>query len=324
MEAKAFLDAVEYELMEGGARWVADFPESIRRVRIADLDFDMVVKGSTRGRSGFFLSALAARFTLPDYSVACLVKVANEGMWDAKGLRTALTAARKFMEENELKWMWLVLGQAGEPSRAVARQVEEINEKEVGVALVNLDTLRGVSSSNLLGRNVFRLMPHGRRKAVSKGREVKEGSRTAIQAWYLIGLFGGFLILAMILSGIALFLMTDVFFIPVPFFIGDVAVAAFIAYLFYIRRFRLEFGFDGYKFHLFRGTDAVVEARWADYDMVSLFHMGGGRYHLTLYARHDHRKYVDIPASTVGLDPTSFRWKAMELTAHGRQEYPTP
>ncbi len=322
MEAKVFLDAVEYQLMEGGARWVADFPESLRQVRVGDVDFDMVVKGSTRGRSGYFLSAFAARVTLPDYSVACLVKLADRGEWDERGLRGALAATQKFMEKHELAWTWLVLAQPGEFSKAMTRQVEEITEKEVGVALVNLNNLRVVKSSNLLGRNVHRLLPRGRRQAVSKGGEVKEGKRSTIQVRYLVGLFGGFLILLMVLSGLSLAFLIGSFIIPPAFFVGDMAVAALLAHVFYVKRFRLDFAFDERGFRLLRGTDKFVEARWADYDMVSLFHVGGGRYHLTLYKRDNHTKYVDIPASSVKLDPVAFRWKAMELTAHGKEGYP--
>ncbi len=323
MDEKAFLDAVEYQLTEGGARWVADFPESIRQVRIGGTDFDMVARGSTRGKSGYFLSVFAARFTLPDYSVACVVKVVDKGGWDEQEIRRALAATQNFMEKNELRWTWLVLAQPGEPSRAATRVVEGISSKETGVALVNLDNQRAVHSSNLLGRNVHRILPHGRRQAISRERWVEPGPKSPIQKRYLMALFGGFLIALMLLSGLAVLLLTGSFLIPLNLFLGDLVVAAILAYIFYVTRYHLDFIFDEEKFRLVRGTDNFLEAKWADYDMVSLFHTGGGRYQLTLYRRGDHDKYIDIPASTVRLDPLAFRWKAMELTAHGKGNYPT-
>ncbi len=323
MEDAAFLDAVEYQLMEGGARWVADFAESIRRVRIADMDFDMVVKGSTRGRSGYFLSAITSKVITPDYSVACFVKAAGSGGWDEKGISRALAAAGKFLWKHKLTWVWLVLTQQGELNKAAARTVQSFEEKEVGIALVNLENQKSVRSDNLLGRNVYRIMPRGRKQAISKGSGVKPGRRAPLQVRYLAGLFGGFLILAMIATGGGIFFATGRFIIPPPYFVADMVGAAAFAYLFYNRLLHVGFSFDDEKLRLVEGTGRFVEARWADYDMVSLFHIGGGKYHLSLYRRDDHSKILDIPASSVRLDPLAFRWKAMELTAHGKEELPS-
>lgn len=323
MDEGAFLDSVEYQLMEGGARWVADFPESIRKVRMADMDFDMVVKGSTRGRSGYFLSAFAARVTLPDYTVACIVKVAEGSPWDEKGVEQVLGATRRVMKKYDLQWAWLVLAHRGEFTRAAARAVEAIEEKEVGVALVNLNSLQAVRSRNLLGRNIHRILPHGRLQAISKGREVRPGPKGSLQITRLVGLFGGLLVVTMVLNGLSLYIAGGRFLIPPYFFLADMGVAALLSYVFYMKLFQLGFNFDEEGFRLVRGSGKLVQARWEDYDLVSLFHMGGGRYHLTLYRKEDHNKYVDIPASAVKLDPLTFRRKAMEFTAHGKGRYPT-
>ncbi len=317
MEEVAFLDALEFQLIEGGGRWVADFSEAVRQVRIRDQEFDLVVKGSPRGRTGYFLSAFAARIALPDYDVACLAKISADG-WDAQGVQRAVDLVRRARDQFDLRWVWLVLVQTRPLIRGATREVEGFDEKEIGMVLVNLNNMEAAHSANLLGWHLARLIKPGRRRAVSRGAVVEPGSRSRVQVSRLALLFGGFLILLMILTGLGQVLLGGIFFIPIQLFLANLGVAAALAYGAYLWRHHLGLKFDGEGFQVVRGAQRPVQGRWGDYDMVSLFHLGGGRYHVTLYRRGDHSKFAELPASELGLDPSGFRRKAMELTGHGR------
>jgi hypothetical protein len=322
MEREAFLDGLEYQLVEGSARWVADFPEAIRNVKIGGVDFDLLVKGSTRGKTGYFLSAITARLTLPDYTVASLAKVRGEG-WTPQGIQEVVGEALRLMDRFELAWSWLVLAQPGRPTSATKQAVRSINEKKIGVALVDLGTLEVVHSANFLGKNALRIIPKRQGKSLGRrDRPVTYGTRHAVQWSKVFGLFSGLLLLIFFLSNLALLLLADQPRVSVPVFVGGVILAAVLAYVIYVQLYHTDLAFDKDEFKLLTGVRRRITARWKDFDLVSLYHRGGGKYHLLLYRRGNHEGYVEIPASSVGLDPAALRWKAMELSAHGEIGYP--
>jgi len=151
-----YLLHLEKNLMTGNARWVADFTESFRAFKINDVNFDMVVRGNTRGK-GFLLSKLFAYTALPNYQVVCLVFNSNQfKQFERRSLNTVLDAVKSYMKENELKWSWLIIAQKGAFSEAIKNVVSSLAIQEVGVALVDVDSKTITSSQGYLGKTISR------------------------------------------------------------------------------------------------------------------------------------------------------------------------
>jgi len=146
-----YLLHLEKELMVGKGVWVADFKESFRNVEINGIQFDMVVRGNTRTK-GLFLSRLFAFLTMPNYQVACLVFNGEQAKsLDNQFLDLFLKAAEGYIKKNELAWAWFVIAQAGDFPEAIKIAVGNLSIKEIGVALIDIDSGAVTSSKNYLG-----------------------------------------------------------------------------------------------------------------------------------------------------------------------------
>ncbi|MFQ6001870.1 MAG: hypothetical protein ACE5LG_09435 [Anaerolineae bacterium] len=153
METEEYLLKLERNLMIGGGRWVADFTESFREHKIGGVTFGMVVRGNTRGK-GFLLSRLVNFFLLPNYLVACFVYPAKE--MKKKTLDRLLKAMESYMEDNNLTWSWLVIPKEGPFSKESKRVVERIAQREIGIALVDLNSQEITTNRSSLGRRLPR------------------------------------------------------------------------------------------------------------------------------------------------------------------------
>lgn len=136
MELQEYLLRLERNLILGSGRWVANFNEAFRDFQVGDVSFDLMVRGNTRS-GGFFLSRLFATLVLPDYQVACFVY--------AKELKKSLLhhivdLLRTYMKENGVKWVWLVLAKEGAFSEGLKEAVSRITHREIGVALLDVET----------------------------------------------------------------------------------------------------------------------------------------------------------------------------------------
>jgi len=149
-----YLLNLEKNLMTGNARWVADFTESFRAFKINNVNFDMVVRGNTRGK-GFLLSRLFAYTALPNYQVACLVFNPNQfKQFDGQSLNTVLDTVKSYMKKNELKWSWLVIAQKGAFSEAIKNAVSNLAIQEIGVALIDVGSKTITPSQGYLGKAI--------------------------------------------------------------------------------------------------------------------------------------------------------------------------
>lgn len=140
--------------MAGSGRWVADFVESFWDHPAGDMTFDMLVRGGMRAK-GFVVSKIVATLTTPNYQVACCVH-SNDS--ELKGLSRVVHAVRNYMAEQELEWAWLVIPrQAGISARARSR-VERNDERDLGIALVDLASQEIVASRSYVGRRMSRFI----------------------------------------------------------------------------------------------------------------------------------------------------------------------
>lgn len=88
-----------------------------------------------------------------------------------------------------------------------------------------------------------------------------------------------------------------------------VAVAAALAWILYKRCYHTMLAYDQIGFDLRRGRNQIT-GRWQDFCDVSLVHMGAGQFVVRLY--RDGGQFDEIPASTLKLDPSEFRFLAMK------------
>lgn len=152
MDQAEYLLKLERNLMIGSARWVADFTESYRDHTVDGIRFDMLLRAKTRVK-GFFLSNIMSFFILPNYRAACFVCKSDQAK---RSLHPLLNALSRYMEAEGLKWCWLViLGHGSFPGK-LRRAVVRNDVREMGVALVDLDSQEIVTNSSFMGRRMVR------------------------------------------------------------------------------------------------------------------------------------------------------------------------
>jgi hypothetical protein len=149
-----YLIKLENNLMVGSGRWIADFTESFWDFRVGDTSFDMVILGNTRPR-GFLLSRFFAWLTLPAYLVGCFV---HSGDTQLKNLGTLTRSIKRYMEEQEMTWSWLVLTGEGSFTRKAKAGVQKNNSHEIGIALVDLTAQEVITNDSVIGRRMRRFV----------------------------------------------------------------------------------------------------------------------------------------------------------------------
>jgi hypothetical protein len=147
-----YLLKLEQNLMTGSARWIADFTESFRDHTVDGLRFDMLLRAKTRVK-GFFLSNIMSFFILPNYRAACFVCGSDQAK---RGLHPLLVTVSRYMEDEELNWCWLViLGHGSFPGK-LRKAVARNDEREFGVALVDLDSQEIMTNPSFMGKRMAR------------------------------------------------------------------------------------------------------------------------------------------------------------------------
>ena len=154
MKVQDYLLKLEDNLMVGGGRWVADFNESFWEYPLGDLVFDMFVTATVRPK-GLFLSRVAAWLTTPNYYIVCFAYSKDPGL---KRLHEVLTTISKFLKEEDYAWAWLVMPHEGSFSRKARAMVEHTDSKEIGIALVDLESQEIIPSGSYWGRRMVRFV----------------------------------------------------------------------------------------------------------------------------------------------------------------------
>jgi hypothetical protein len=154
MEVKDYLVKLEDNLIVGSGKWVADFNESFWEYPMGDLVFDMFITAKVRPK-GFFLSKVAAWLTTPNYYVACFAYSKDPGL---KRLHEILTTISRFLKEEEFAWAWLVIPHEGEFSRKARMMVEHTDVREIGIALVDLNSQEIINSASYWSQRMPRFI----------------------------------------------------------------------------------------------------------------------------------------------------------------------
>jgi hypothetical protein len=87
-----------------------------------------------------------------------------------------------------------------------------------------------------------------------------------------------------------------------------VAISVGLTWVMYKRFFHAVLCYDENGFELRQGRNYIA-GQWGDFSYVSLFHSGGGGFVVRLYKDED--RFEEIPVSALKLDPSEFRFLAM-------------
>jgi hypothetical protein len=151
---REYLLKLEYNLMLGGGRWVADFKESFWNFSFNEVIFEMMICGGMRPK-GFALSRLASTLLMPNYQAACFAYPDDPGL---KRLPGVLKAVQRYMKDKEIKWSWVVVPCESAFSPQARASVEKNEVRDLGIALVNLQTQEITSSRSYIGRRMARFV----------------------------------------------------------------------------------------------------------------------------------------------------------------------
>jgi hypothetical protein len=89
-------------------------------------------------------------------------------------------------------------------------------------------------------------------------------------------------------------------------------LALVLGWLFYKRMRHTIFSYDQDGFEVRMGR-RLASGQWRDFSGVSLVHLGYGSFAVRLYK--DQKASLDIPASSLRLDPSEFRFEVMRLVS---------
>ena len=154
MKVKDYLLRLEDNLMLGGGKWVADFNESFWEYPLGDLVFDMFITATVRHK-GFFLSKFVGWLTTPNYHVACFAYSKDP---ELKRLHEILTTISRLLKKEDLAWAWLVIPHEGSFSRKAKAMVERNDNREIGIALVDLSSQEIVNARSHWGQRMSRFI----------------------------------------------------------------------------------------------------------------------------------------------------------------------
>ena len=151
---REYLLKLEYNLMLGGGRWVADFKESFWNFSCNEVIFEMKISGGMRLK-GFALSRLASALLMPNYHAACFAYPDDPGL---KRLPIMLKAVRRYMKDQDIKWSWVVIPCESAFSPQAMASMEKNEVHDLGIALVNLHTQEIVTNRSYIGRRMSRFV----------------------------------------------------------------------------------------------------------------------------------------------------------------------
>jgi hypothetical protein len=151
---KSAVDVLEWELIRGRARWVADLTEFFRDFKAMDATFNLYARGKTRNR-GLFLSRFFASTVLPNYAVSLLcVDESHKGALTTDKIRQRADAVLRIIEADDLRWAWLIILTDSRLTPTVVSFVERYDRRELGIGVASVTSKQAVFSNSQVGRSI--------------------------------------------------------------------------------------------------------------------------------------------------------------------------
>jgi len=98
----------------------------------------------------------------------------------------------------------------------------------------------------------------------------------------------------------------------------NLIVSAALGWSLYKRIYHMSFTYDNIGFTLKKGKKKEDSYKWSKFSRVSLFRTEYGDFAIRLYRSEE--DFFDIPASKLKLNPSDFRFEAMQLVSARKNE----
>jgi hypothetical protein len=272
-------DLIEEQIIKGRFRWLANFNEIRRGYAVEDLAFPIYASGGLQER-GFLLSRIYSAMVTPRYKVHLLVYSAPEITTDlVKKIIYALK--RKFPAPD---WVFLILVQ-GQPIRnSLKAGIEDVDDKNLGIAAYGVGENGTVTSNNVLGRGL------GRQIKPNEAKYENFDVPNYLKSFTATFVLGIGLLIFLAISGLTLALSPATILIML-------VLAIVVGYAIYKSRYHMTATIDSKGFKIREGKK-ITERKWSTYSSLSIYISPKLETFLRLKSKDE---TFDLPLSRTGL-----------------------
>lgn len=277
-ELDLITDMVEEQFVKGDLRWLANFSEIHRDYAVGDITFPIYASGSLRER-GFILSRIFSTLVTPKYKIHFLLYTSPEV--DPKFLRKLIISCKdKFGTDD---WIFLGLVQSQPLGKATKEAIENINDRNVGIAAYSLAPKETVTSNNVLGKGLAKQL-----KLTEAKFEIFDWPNY-LKSFTMIFALGVLMLTVIFLFGVPQAIQPLTFLIMAVF-------SLIVGHRIYKARYHMVLTLSNKGFQLSEGKK-VTEGKWSNYSDVTIYITPRYETCLRLYSKET----FDLPLSRVGL-----------------------
>jgi hypothetical protein len=277
-ELDLITDMVEEQFVKGDLRWLANFSEIHRDYAVGDITFPIYASGSLRER-GFILSRIFSTLVTPKYKIHFLLYTSPEV--DPKFLRKLIISCKdKFGTDD---WIFLGLVQSQPLGKATKEAIENINDRNVGIAAYSLAPKETVTSNNVLGKGLAKQL-----KLTEAKFEIFDWPNY-LKSFTMIFALGVLMLTVIFLFGVPQAIQPLTFLIMAVF-------SLIVGHRIYKTRYHMVLTLSNKGFQLSEGKK-VTEGKWSNYSDVTIYITPRYETCLRLYSKET----FDLPLSRVGL-----------------------
>jgi hypothetical protein len=289
-------DLIEEQIIKGRLRWLANFNEIRKSYPIEDLTFPIYASGGLQEK-GFLLSRIYSAMVTPRYKVHLLVYSAPEITREFLS-KIVIALKRKFPSPD---WVFLILVQGQPVNNSLKASIEDIDDKNLGVAAYGLGAKDTITSNNVLGRGLGKqLKPN---EAKYENFDVPNYLKS-FTATFVLGIL---LLVFLGLSGYTTAIQ------PVTI-LSMLVLAIIVGYAIYRSRYKMSVTIDSKGFKLREGNK-ITERKWSSFSGVSVFISPNLEVFLRLQSKDEK---FDLPVSRTGL-PRRETYSMVRQIIKGRQ-----
>jgi len=277
-ELDLITDMVEEQFVKGDLRWLANFSEIHRDYAVGDITFPIYASGSLRER-GFILSRIFSTLVTPKYKIHFLLYTSPEV--DPKFLRKLIISCKdKFGTDD---WIFLGLVQSQPLGKATKEAIENINDRNVGIAAYSLAPKETVTSNNVLGKGLAKQL-----KLTEAKFEIFDWPNY-LKSFTMIFALGVLMLVVIFLFGVPQAIQPLTLLIMAVF-------SLIVGHRIYKARYHMVLTLSNKGFQLSEGKK-VTEGKWSNYMDVTIHITPRYETCLRLYSKET----FDLPLSRVGL-----------------------
>jgi hypothetical protein len=271
-------DMVEEQFVKGSLRWLANFSEIQRDYAVGDITFPIYASGSLQER-GFVLSRIFSALVTPKYKVHFFLYTGQE--IDPKFLRRIILSCKSKFGTDD--WVFLGLVQSQPFGKATKEAIENVTDKNIGIAAFSLAPKETVTSNNVLGKGLAKQL-----KLTEAKFEIFDWPNY-LKSFTMIFALGVLMLIVIFLFGVQQAIQPLTLLLMAVFSIV-------IGYRIYKTRYHMTLTLSNKGFQLNEGKK-ITEGKWSTYSDVTLHITPRYETCLRLYSKET----FDLPLSRVGL-----------------------